>query len=132
MPIYEYRCEACGHELEALQKLSDPVLTICSACGEPRLKKAISAPNFRLKGSGWYETDFKKEGDKKRNLADSGTAANDSGEASPKKESGAQPAKTDSAGQNSGKSDSSSDTSGKKGKTSASTNKTPSNSKPAA
>jgi putative FmdB family regulatory protein len=68
MPFYEYRCEACGHELEALQKLSDAPLTDCPACGQPALKKLISAAGFRLKGSGWYETDFKKKGDKKRNL----------------------------------------------------------------
>ena len=60
MPIYEYRCQSCNHELEALQKLSDPELTDCPTCGQPQLKKLISAAGFRLKGSGWYETDFKK------------------------------------------------------------------------
>jgi len=70
MPIYEYRCEACGEGLEKLQKLSDAPLEICPACGEPKLKKLISAAGFRLKGSGWYETDFKK--DKQKNLHDSG------------------------------------------------------------
>jgi putative FmdB family regulatory protein len=70
MPFYEYRCEACGHELEALQKLSDAPLTDCPACGKPSLKKLISAVGFRLKGGGWYETDFKR-GDKK-NLHDAG------------------------------------------------------------
>lgn len=64
MPIYEYRCESCGHELEKMQKLADAPLTDCPACGQPTLKKLISAAGFRLKGSGWYETDFKK-GDKK-------------------------------------------------------------------
>lgn len=67
MPIYEYRCQACQHELEKLQKLSDPVLVDCPQCGKPALTKLISAAGFRLKGSGWYETDFKK--DKRRNLA---------------------------------------------------------------
>lgn len=67
MPIYEYRCQACGHEQEALQKLSDAPLTDCGACGEPQLVKKISASAFRLKGGGWYETDF-KSGNKK-NLA---------------------------------------------------------------
>jgi len=67
MPIYEYRCEACGHELEAIQKMSDDALTDCPACGKPDLKKMLSAGGFRLKGSGWYETDF-KSGNKK-NLA---------------------------------------------------------------
>ena len=71
MPIYEYRCEHCGHELEKMQKLADAPLTDCPACGQPALKKLISAVGFRLKGSGWYETDFKK-GDKKKNLHDTG------------------------------------------------------------
>ena len=67
MPIYEYQCQDCGHELEAIQKISAPLLTDCPACGEPALKKKISAVAFRLKGSGWYETDFKSD-DKKRNV----------------------------------------------------------------
>jgi len=67
MPIYEYRCQQCGHELEKLQRMSDPLLVDCPACEKPALKKLISAAAFRLKGTGWYETDFKKEG--KRNLA---------------------------------------------------------------
>ncbi len=67
MPIYEYRCQACGHELEKLQKISDAPLTDCPACGKPALSKLISAAGFRLAGGGWYETDFKKDG--KRNLA---------------------------------------------------------------
>jgi putative FmdB family regulatory protein len=59
MPIYEYQCDACGEEHEALQKLSDAPLMVCPACSEPELKKKISAAGFRLKGGGWYETDFK-------------------------------------------------------------------------
>jgi len=59
MPIYEYSCGACGHALEALQKLSDAPLTDCPACGKAELRKLISAAGFRLKGGGWYETDFK-------------------------------------------------------------------------
>jgi putative FmdB family regulatory protein len=74
MPIYEYRCEACGHEMEKLQKLADAPLTDCPACGQPTLKKQISAAGFRLKGSGWYETDF-KQGDKKKNLHSAGEKA---------------------------------------------------------
>ena len=69
MPIYEYQCEACGHYLETLQKISDPPLTDCHKCGKPALKKLVSAAAFRLKGGGWYETDF-KTGDK-RNVAQS-------------------------------------------------------------
>jgi putative FmdB family regulatory protein len=59
MPIYEYRCGACGQEHEALQKVSEPPLTKCPACGKPKLKKLLSAAGFQLKGSGWYATDFK-------------------------------------------------------------------------
>lgn len=70
MPIYEYQCEACGHQLEALQKLSEEPLRDCPACGKPALTKLISAAGFRLKGGGWYETDFKSGS--KRHLADSG------------------------------------------------------------
>jgi putative FmdB family regulatory protein len=66
MPIYEYRCGNCGHELEAIQKMSDPVLEACPGCGQDALKRLISAPSFRLKGGGWYETDFKQDG--KRNV----------------------------------------------------------------
>ena len=64
MPIYEYRCSACGHELEALQKLSEAPLTACPECGKPTLTKLMSAAGFQLKGSGWYATDFKSSGTK--------------------------------------------------------------------
>lgn len=64
MPIFDYQCSKCGHTFEAIQKISDSVLTDCSECGESALKKMVSAPSFRLKGGGWYETDFK--GDKKK------------------------------------------------------------------
>ena len=62
MPIYEYRCGACGHELEVLQKLSEPPLSDCPECNKPALAKLISAVGFQLKGSGWYATDFKGNG----------------------------------------------------------------------
>ena len=62
MPIYEYRCGACGHELEVLQKLSEPPLSDCPECHKPSLTKLISAVGFQLKGSGWYATDFKSSG----------------------------------------------------------------------
>lgn len=68
MPIYEYQCDSCGHALEKLQKLSDAPLTDCPSCGTASLKKMISAAGFRLKGGGWYETDFKSAN--KKNLAD--------------------------------------------------------------
>ena len=66
MPIYEYQCQACGHEMEALQKMSDEALKQCPECKDDSLKKRISAAGFRLAGSGWYETDFKTG--KKKNL----------------------------------------------------------------
>lgn len=77
MPIYEYRCESCGHTLDALQKISDDPLRACPACEEVALKRLISAPAFRLKGSGWYETDFKSDKERKRNLAESGEKSGD-------------------------------------------------------
>lgn len=77
MPIYEYRCKACGHELEKLQKLSDAPLTDCPVCHQAELVKKISAAGFRLKGGGWYETDFKKDG--KRNLADDSSGKDTAG-----------------------------------------------------
>jgi len=80
MPIYEYRCRSCGHKLEVIQKVSDASLTDCPECSEAALSKLVSAAGFRLKGGGWYETDFK--GDKKRNLA------SDSEEKSDKKAEG--------------------------------------------
>jgi len=77
MPIYEYRCGDCGHELDALQKLSDEPLKDCPECEQPALKRLMSAPAFRLKGGGWYETDFKSDKEKKRNLADTGDKGGD-------------------------------------------------------
>jgi putative FmdB family regulatory protein len=82
MPIYEFECANCGHRFDRLQKLSDDDPTICPSCGAPQLKRRVSAPSFRLAGSGWYETDFKKDGDKKRNLVESKTDG-----AAPKSES---------------------------------------------
>ena len=69
MPFYEYQCRHCGHQTEVLQKISDAPLRKCPACGRNGLSKLISAPVFRLKGGGWYETDFKGDKDRKRNLA---------------------------------------------------------------
>jgi|SRR5699024_2548855 len=83
MPIYEYRCEACGHELELLQKMADEPLLQCPSCGQEQLRKLISAVGFRLKGGGWYETDFK--GGNQRNLA----ASNDKDSPKEKADAGA-------------------------------------------
>lgn len=65
MPIYEYVCDNCSHHLEALQKMSDEPLVFCPECGEAGLRKQVSAAAFRLKGTGWYETDFKNSDKKK-------------------------------------------------------------------
>ena len=70
MPIYEYQCTECGFQKEVLQKISDEPLTVCEQCGKPAMKKMVSAAAFRLKGGGWYETDF-KSGDRK-NVHDAG------------------------------------------------------------
>jgi putative FmdB family regulatory protein len=71
MPFYEYQCRACGAQVEVLQKVTDAPLKKCPECGKSQLTKLVSAPVFRLKGGGWYETDFKTDKDKKRNLVDS-------------------------------------------------------------
>ena len=73
MPIYEYRCESCEQTLEALQRMSDEPLKLCPSCGKETLSKMVSAASFRLKGGGWYETDFKTG--KKKQLADSGSGS---------------------------------------------------------
>ncbi|HET7772790.1 MAG TPA: FmdB family zinc ribbon protein [Burkholderiaceae bacterium] len=70
MPIYAYKCDACGHTHDALQKVSDAPLTDCPACGQPALKKQLTAAGFQLKGSGWYVTDF-RDGGKKTEASDS-------------------------------------------------------------
>lgn len=100
MPFYEYQCQACGAHTEVLQKISDAPLKKCPECGRAKLVKLVSAPVFRLKGGGWYETDFKSDKDKKRNLVDSSKpeaapADNSKAEAKPAKPEAA-PAATQS------------------------------------
>tara|TARA_B100001996_G_scaffold211418_1_gene162268 strand:- start:257 stop:568 length:312 start_codon:yes stop_codon:yes gene_type:complete len=70
MPIYEYKCSECGHFMDALQGVNDSPLEVCPECSEKSLKRLISAPNFRLSGEGWYETDFKTES--RKNIAEIG------------------------------------------------------------
>jgi len=79
MPIYAFQCAECGHSFDRLQKMSDPDPETCPACGASAVKRQLTAPSFRLAGSGWYETDFKKDGDKKRNLVESGDGGAKSG-----------------------------------------------------
>ena len=82
MPIYQYQCSECSHSMEALQKMSDEPLKLCPNCNKPGLKKQVTAAAFRLKGGGWYETDF-KTGNKKQ-LAESDSSAKSSSDSSAK------------------------------------------------
>lgn len=91
MPIYEYGCDRCGHEFETMQKISEAPLTKCPACGHDSLRKKVSAAGFRLKGGGWYETDFKKSGDKKRNV-DGGSSPDSSSAGTSTSDSSSSPA----------------------------------------
>ena len=75
MPIYDYKCSKCEHEIEIIQKINDKPKEVCPKCNKKGLKKQISAPSFRLKGGGWYETDFKTG--KKKNIASNDDAKND-------------------------------------------------------
>ena len=94
MPIYAFECTSCGHRFDRLQRLSDADPTTCPACAaEGEVRRQLTAPSFRLAGGGWYETDFKKDGDKKRNLtekgegASGGSAASSEAKPSPKADS---------------------------------------------
>ncbi|HQV73447.1 MAG: zinc ribbon domain-containing protein [Xanthomonadales bacterium] len=89
MPIYEFECRSCAHRFERLQKVSDSDPSACPECGKAEVRRRLTAPAFRLSGSGWYETDFKKEGDVKRNLASSESASSSPADS-------AAPAKADS------------------------------------
>lgn len=100
MPIYEYQCDSCQHELEAIQRMSDAPLTDCPDCGKASLRRKISAAGFRLAGGGWYETDFKsgnkrnlagdkKPGEAKPAKSESGTGSDKGGASKPKNSSAA-------------------------------------------
>lgn len=101
MPIYAFECAACGHTFDELMRLSDPDPANCPSCGAPQVRRQLTAPQFRLSGGGWYETDFKKDGDKKRNLAgekdtkpsDGGAAKTEGTSAAPKPSESAPAAK---------------------------------------
>jgi len=123
MPIYEYQCRECSHRLEKLQKMSDAPLTRCPECGKEALTKLVSAAGFRLKGGGWYETDFKKDG--KRNLAgDGGSSKSGEGGSSESggKAGGGDGGKKDSSKSSSESSGKSSDSSTKSDKSAKSSN----------
>lgn len=87
MPIYEYRCNECQHEVEALQKISDPPLVTCPACGKDALSKLVSAAGFQLKGSGWYVTDFRGGGSSAKKAAKADTPSSDGAKSETKTES---------------------------------------------
>ena len=100
MPIYEYRCDNCGHELEAMQKLSEDPLKTCPKCEKDTLTKRISAAGFRLKGGGWYETDFKSGKKKNVSGSESGSSTSSSGssDTGSSSSSGADAGKSSSSG----------------------------------
>ena len=106
MPFYEYQCKNCGHTLEAMQKVHDSPLKKCPDCGKSQLTRLMSAPVFRLKGGGWYETDFKGDQDNKKNLADRPEAKDDKQPATDAKS-------TDAAGKEAGKDAAGKDAGGK-------------------
>ena len=94
MPIYAFQCAECGHSFDRLQKMSDPDPDTCPSCGAHQVKRQLTAPSFRLSGSGWYETDFKKDGDKKRNLSE---GSEGTGKSESKTSGDAKPAATETA-----------------------------------
>jgi putative FmdB family regulatory protein len=96
MPIYPYVCTACGHEFDTLQKISEAPLTDCPACGESGLRKRLAAPAFKLKGTGWYETDFKNDGKEKKAKDDDSKESKDGKPDHGKESSGKQAGDTSS------------------------------------
>lgn len=111
MPIYEYFCDSCGHEQEAIQKFSDAPLTDCEACGEAKLRRKISAAAFRLKGGGWYETDFKSGN--RRNIIGDSSSSNETGGGSSSGSSEGSGGSSESSGKSSGKESTGKDSAGK-------------------
>lgn len=97
MPIYEFCCDDCGHEFESLQRLSDPLPDACPACGKPNVQKKISAAGFRLKGGGWYETDFKSGAKKNVSGSESGSSSESSSGGSTSAETKSSSSETKSA-----------------------------------
>ncbi|MBD8657953.1 zinc ribbon domain-containing protein [Oxalobacteraceae sp. CFBP 13730] len=118
MPIYAYRCEECGFSKDVLQKISDPVLTVCPSCAKPSFKKQVTAAGFQLKGSGWYVTDFRGGTPPATGTAagtggaDAGAAAAPAAAAAPTTPAPAAPATGSSNGGNSGGNSGSSTSSG--------------------
>ncbi|MFV8819921.1 FmdB family zinc ribbon protein [Haliea sp. E17] len=98
MPIYEYQCQGCGHQLEVIQKISEEPLVECPQCKQPLLKKLVSAAAFRLKGGGWYETDFKSGGKKKNLHGESAKSGGDSSDGGSKAAAGKSSEKSTTGG----------------------------------
>lgn len=132
MPIYEYQCEECQHRIEKLMKLSDEAPVICPKCNKPALKKMVSAAAFRLKGSGWYETDFKTGS--KKNVLHGGSSSDSSSGSSGSGDSGSSSSgaseKSSSGGKSSGASSASTGTSSGTSSGSGSTGSSTSSNKP--
>ena len=118
MPIYEYRCDQCEHQFDALQKMSDDPLRDCPECGASALKKLLSAPSFQLKGTGWYETDFKDKKKDNKSSGDSSSSSSSSSSDSSSSSSGGDSGSSSSS--SSSKSDSSSSSSDSKSSSSSS------------
>jgi len=108
MPIYEYRCSSCGFQKEYLQKITDPIMSVCPECGKATFSKMLSAAGFQLKGSGWYATDFRNSGSKpaaksedkgtaKSDGKDSSTGKSDAKDAGPGKSDGNTKSKSEAA-----------------------------------
>lgn len=114
MPIYEYQCKQCGHQLEAIQRFSDAALTQCPSCHQQALSKLMSAPSFRLKGGGWYETDFKTANKRHGTQDGDGGAAASKPEASKTETSKSDSSKTETSKTETSKPDSSKKDSSKK------------------
>lgn len=138
MPIYEYQCDACKGTFETIRKFSDPPLSECRLCGAEGVRKLLSAPAFRLKGGGWYETDFKNANQRNLVKGDSESGGRTDGTAGAKTDSGSADAasgKADSGKADSGKAGSGSDGSAKKSDAASSTGSsatsTPAQAKPA-
>lgn len=93
MPIYEYQCQSCGHQLESFQSMSEAPLSVCPVCSQSSLSRLVSASGFQLKGTGWYVTDFR---DKKKSTSDSKTAETKATDPSPQKKEVSSHTSTDS------------------------------------
>jgi putative FmdB family regulatory protein len=109
MPIYEYRCSSCGHELETLQKFSDPPLVACPSCKAAALVKLMSAAGFQLKGSGWYATDFKSSGAKPAPAKGDGESKSESSSEKKDEAKGENKSETKTEGKSEGKTESKSE-----------------------